>query len=68
MAIDEIKIVRRVYRDSGDYMVVCPHCKDWVVLAEDDLSEIRGEQYIHKCDGWFEVSHGARYAGRMPDE
>lgn len=68
MATDEIKIVRRVYKDSGDYMARCPHCNDWMILEADDMSELRGEQFIHKCDGWMEVDTLARFAGRMPDE
>lgn len=61
-ATDEIKTVRRVGKDGGDYVVTCPHCRRIMGIEGDDLSEIRGEQYQDKvCGGWLEVSQDAHF-------
>lgn len=71
---DAILTVRKVFRDGGDWCVVCPHCKSVIGIEGDTLEDIRGEQYQHKrrevsygngpsryigCGGWLEVSHNA---------
>ena len=62
MATDEIMIVKRVSKDGGDYVVICPHCKRIIGVEGDDMSQIVGEQYKHSaCGGWLEVSHDARF-------
>jgi len=72
-ATDEIKTVRAVSKDGGDYCVKCPHCGEVIGIEGDDLSQIRGGQFQHKrkewqgargmrssgCDGWLQVSQRA---------
>lgn len=65
-ATDEIKSVRRVSKDAGDYVVRCPHCQSIIGIEGDDLSEIRGEQYQHRmCGGWLMVEHDARFVREL---
>jgi hypothetical protein len=65
-APNEIKTVRRVTKDGGDYCVKCPHCKQLIGIAGDDMSEIRGEQYQHRlCGGWLEVSTNAVFVKEL---
>lgn len=64
--------VRSVFRDGGDWCVVCPHCKAVIGIEGDTLEDIRGEQFQHSrreihgtgryigCGGWLEVAHDAR--------
>ena len=76
---DEIKTVRRVSSDGGDYCVKCPHCGAVIGIEGADLSEIRGEQYQHTrrdwqgphgmkssgCGGWLQVSHDAAFVREL---
>jgi len=65
-ATDEIKTVRRVSKDGGDYVVKCPHCKRIMGIEGDDLSEIRGEQYKDPvCGGWVGLSHTAYFVREL---
>jgi hypothetical protein len=79
-ATDEIKPVRLVSKDGGEYCVRCPHCSDIIGIDGADMSEIRGEQYQHKrrewqgphglrssgCDGWLMVTHSANFVRELP--
>lgn len=61
-ASNEIKTVRRVAKNFGNYAVRCPHCGQVIGIEGADLSEIRGEQYQHRaCGGWLQVSDDARF-------
>lgn len=76
---NEIKTVRRVSKDGGDYCVKCPHCGGVIGIEGADLSEIQGEQYQHKrrewqdpcgmksfgCDGWLQVSSRAVFVAEL---
>lgn len=65
-ATDEIKTVRLVTKDGGDYCIRCGHCKQLIAIGGDDLSEVRGEQYQHRrCGGWNEVSSDARFVKEL---
>ena len=65
-ATDEIKTVRRVSKDGGDYCVKCPHCESVIGIEGNDLSEIQGEQYQHRrCGGWLQVDHDARFVSEL---
>jgi len=66
MASDEIKTVRCVSKDGGDYVVRCPHCCSIIGIEGDDLSDIHGEQYRHRaCGGWLMVDYDARYVREL---
>ena len=63
---DEIKRVRRVSKDGGDYIVKCPHCRRIMGVEGNDLSEILGEQYHDSiCGGWLEIDHGATFVREL---
>ena len=62
---DEILTVTRVSKDGGDYVVKCPHCKAIIGIEGDDLSEIKGEQYLCRCGGWLQVGFNARYVKEL---
>lgn len=65
-ATDEIKTVRRVSKDWGDYIVKCPHCGQIIGIEGEDISDVRGEQYKHfTCGGWLQVDHGARFVREL---
>ena len=70
MASDEILTVSKIYKMDGEYAIKCPHCNEFFCVSEDDISEMRGEQYTghYGCDGWVEVSYDAAYAGRAPEQ
>ena len=58
----EIKMIYKITKDAGYFLVKCPHCNQLVGIEGDDVSEVRGGQYQHKtCSGWIEVSGSARY-------
>jgi hypothetical protein len=56
---DEILTVKEYHRESNsnDIYVYCPHCNQ---LGELEAGDFKGEQFKHRCGGWFEVSHHAR--------
>lgn len=63
---DEIRDVRRLSRDGGDYIAKCPHCGQIIALEGNDLSEMRGEQYQHRqCGGWLQVADNAFYVRQL---
>ena len=65
-ATDEIKTVRRVSKDGGDYCVRCPHCGHVIGIEGDYLSEIQGNQYQHRlCGGWLQVDYDARFVREL---
>lgn len=65
-ASDEVKVVRRVSKDGGDYVVRCPHCRAVIGVEGEDLSEIQGEQYQHRaCGGWLMVDYGAHFVREL---
>lgn len=64
---DLILTVNVVTKDGGSYCVKCPHCKRFIGIDGDDMSEVRGEQYQHlnKCGGWLQISPDARFVKEL---
>lgn len=78
MATDEILTVTRIGRADGEYGCFCPHCGRPMFFSEDDIDDVRGSQYQHtlilsirtgeRCDGWIEISTGAKVSKIMFDQ
>ena len=77
MAKNEILTVSVLGRADREWGCFCPHCGRPMFFSEDNISDIRGEQYQHsrvinlmtgqRCNGWVEVDSRAGYDRRMFD-
>lgn len=56
---DEIKPVARFFKEGGEFLLKCPHCKAIRGINNEfgSINKLSGEQYQDNlCNGWFEVN------------
>lgn len=57
---DYIYDVHHLVRDTdGSICCRCPHCQDVIGIEGQRFSEVRGEQYQCRCNGWLQVDSDA---------
>jgi hypothetical protein len=57
---NEIKPVVKFFKDSGEFLLKCPHCDSIRGISDEfgSIKKLSGEQYQDNlCDGWYYVSN-----------
>jgi hypothetical protein len=66
----EILPVDKVFKDSGEYLLTCPHCSRLRGIDDEggSIHRLKGEQYQDNlCDGWYSIADSVKVVGEVEE-